>query len=179
MGQINRVEPEDVTVLDTLHSVDLAVPHHRPERTAVRDDKDGAVRVLAGDLLERFEDAPVHLLTRLAVPERAVRDLLGEALLDLRVAQAFPGAEVPLTQVRERRHLKAVRLGDDARRLAGPREVARVDRLERLIRELLGQGPRLLAARVVKGPVGVTLESPAEVPVGLTVAHEEDPRHAG
>jgi hypothetical protein len=25
----------------------------------------------------------------------------------------------------------------------------------------------------------MTLEPPVEVPVGLTVAHEEDPRHAG
>ena len=155
-----------MAVLDTLHAVDLAVPHHGPERAAVRDD-------------ERFEDAPLHLRASFAVPEGAVRDLLGEALFDLRVAEALPGAEMPLTQVRQRRHLQAVCVGDDARCLVGPREVARVNGRERFVRQLLGEGPRLLAPRVAERSVGMTLEPPVEVPVSLTVAHEEDPRHAG
>ena len=76
-----------MAVAYTLHSVDLAVPQHRAEWTAVRDDENGAARMLTGNFLERFEDAPGHLLARLPVAKRAARDLLGKTFLDFGVAQ--------------------------------------------------------------------------------------------
>jgi hypothetical protein len=178
-GAVNRLEPEDVAVVDAVDPFDLAMAQHRAERAAVRDDEDGAVRMLARDALEGAEDAPVHLLARLAVAERALRKLIREELLDLRVAETFPGTEVPFAQGRERRHWEAVSVRDDSRGLIGAREIACVDRFERFAGQLFREGPRLLAARVVQRSVRVALQPAAEIPVGLTVAHEEDLRHAG
>ena len=70
------------------------------------------------------------------------------------------------------------RARDDLRRLAGADEVARVDRLELLVGELLGEPSRLPAAVVAQRPVGVALEAAVGVPVGLAVANEEERGHA-
>ncbi len=66
---------------------------------------------------------------------------------------------------------------DDLRRLARPGEVARVDRVELLVRQLLGELPRLPPAEVAERPVGVPLQAPVGVPVGLAVANEEERGH--
>ncbi len=68
---------------------------------------------------------------------------------------------------------------DDLGRLARPREVARVDRVERLARELVGKPARLLAAVVGERPVSVPLQAALRVPVGLAVPNEKELRHGG
>jgi hypothetical protein len=62
-----------------------------------------------------------------------------------------------LAQVRVEHDREAQPLTDNLRRLAGADEVARVDRLEPLAGELVGELPRLPAAEIGQGPIGVPL----------------------
>ena len=74
-----------------------------------------AVRVLAGDLVDRGPDTGHVLVAGLSIRPDAVRVSLG----DLAVEQARPGADVDLAQARIGDHWDAVRRGDDLGRLVG------------------------------------------------------------
>ena len=91
--------------------------------------------------------------------------------------QSFPVSPVLLAQVRVELDRQPEPLADDLRRLPRAGEVAGVDRLELLSLELLREPPRLPAAVVAQRPVGVSLEPPLGVPVGLAVANEKQSRH--
>src|SRR3954447_3988617 len=144
----------------------------------MRDDKYGRVGMLICNATQRAEDSAVELVAGFPVSEHAVRDLLGEALVDLLVGEAFPATEVPLAELWERGYVQPASLGGDLRGLLGPGEVARVDGLELFIGELSDQAASLLTAGLVERAVGVALQAPAQIPIRLAVAHEEDPRHA-
>jgi NAD(P)-dependent dehydrogenase (short-subunit alcohol dehydrogenase family) len=68
-------------------------------------------------------------------------------------------------------------LADDLGCFARACQVARVDRLELLARELVGQPARLLAAVVGERPIGMPLQAARRVPVGLAVSYEEELGH--
>jgi 3-oxoacyl-[acyl-carrier protein] reductase len=104
---------------------------------------------------------------------------LREAIEDLHVRKAFPGTEVALAQIGDRRHVQPPRLREDAGGLVGTDEVAGVNGIDLLAGELGRQPPRLGAPRVVEGRIGVSLDTAVQVPIRLAVAYEEDRRHAG
>lgn len=170
-------DPEDVAVADRNPAVARAVEQDGAEGAAVRDHEHTLVRVSARDAPERRDDTLRHLVVRLSVsPLAAAR--VREADQDLVVGEAFPGPEVLLAQGGNCRYGKAFALRDDERRLVRAREVARVDGVERLALELVGERPRLGTAGLVQRPVRVPLNAAPEVPVRLAVACEEDRGHA-
>ena len=128
------------------------------------------------------DDPLAELVLRLAglpaVPRLVPRlSPIRVALLDLRPGEALPLADVDLAQLAQRDNVGAEARRDDLRCLARPREVARVDELDRLAGELGRERVRLLASRLVERRVGVALEAPLAVPVRLAVPHEEQLRH--
>lgn len=142
----------------------------------MRDDEDAPVRMGVGDPLQRVEHPPGHLVDRLGVaPWPVCRARM--ALEHLLVGEPFPGAEVPLTEVADRDDVEAAGLRDDPGGLVRASEVARVDGVEVLAGQLVGEGTRLGAPGLVEGRVRVTLDAALAIPVGLSVAGEEDPRH--
>ena len=142
----------------------------------MRHDEDGASGVVAHDAEKRGHDAVAHLLARLAVsPRRVLR--FGEPKADLVVGQTFPRPEVPLPQVGNERHVQPLPLGDDTSRVPRSREVARIDRSQRLAFEPVGERARLLAPPLVERRVEMPLKTALRVPVGLAVTGEQDRRH--
>ena len=93
--------------------------------------------------------------------------------------QAFPRSPVLLPQVRIELDRQAEPFAHDQSRLAGTRKIAGVDRQELVAVELLGELLCLTATVVVQRPVGVALEAPLGIPVGLAVANEKQGRHDG
>ena len=79
-------------------------------------------------------------------------------------------------QVHELHDVEPAPRGNGACRLDGAAQVAGVDGVEPLTGEVVGQGASLLAAAGVQRSVGVALDAPFRVPVGLAVAREEDRR---
>ena len=134
----------------------------------MRDDEDASVGMSLGDSPQRAEDPFLVRLRRLA-------DELDPIALHGR--QPFPRSPVLLAQVGVEHDRQPEPLADDLRRLARAGEVARVDRLELLAGELLGELLRLTPAVVAQRPVGMALESAVGVPVGLAVANEKQGGH--
>ena len=128
-----------------------------------------------GDGVERREDATGHLVGGLAVAPVAGAGV-GEPSQDLRVGQTLPRAEMPLAQVGPEDDLSRVALRHDPRGVARARQIARVDRVEPLGCELVGERLGLGPSRVVQRRVGVPLHAPVAVPVGLAVSREQDRR---
>ena len=128
----------------------------------------------ARDPLDRREHARQVLLARLAV--RAARRRESAPRL-LGAGEPRPRADVDLAQARVGDHRHAVRRGDDLGRLVRAPEVARVDRVERRLAQLLRELARLLAAGLVERRVGPALPAALAVPVGLAVPREEERRH--
>ena len=85
--------------------------------------------------------------------------------------------DVAFAEQRVDDHRQALAFGDDLRRFVRAPEIARVDPLERLVDEEFGQRARLLAAPLVQRRIGVSLEATVPVPVGLSVAGEDQGRH--
>lgn len=141
----------------------------------MRDDENLAVGMSRGDPLKRLVHAVAHLLDRLPVSPGRGRSFR-EARAHFVVGHAFPRTEVAFAELGESRHVEAARIRDDARRLVRAPEVARVDGVDRLLRERLGERVRLRAARVVEGRVGMSLDAAITIPVGLAVAGEKDRR---
>jgi 3-oxoacyl-[acyl-carrier protein] reductase len=152
------------------------VPEDRPERPAVRDGEDTLTGMTCGDLAECGEHALHHLLGRLAVAPRAV-GRLREALENLVIEEPFPGAEVLLPQPLMGHDVEVAHLRHGPGGVVGTREIARVDSVDPLALELLGQGRGLLQTERVERRVGMSLDAMFAIPVRLTMPHEEDRRH--
>jgi len=138
------------------------------QTTAVGDDEDAAPRMPLGDLPQSAEHPFFVLLVRLAVPLAAV---------DLVPREALPGADVDLAQPGFPPDRQSEPCADDLRRLERAAQVARVDRVRRVVRELLAKALRLSAARIVERRIGMPLEAPVAVPVRLSVSREKEGRH--
>jgi NAD(P)-dependent dehydrogenase (short-subunit alcohol dehydrogenase family) len=126
------------------------------------------MRMPLADLPQSAEHSFSMLLVGLAVPF---------ATVDLLAGQALPGADVDLAQRRFAAHGHPEARTDDLGRLEGASQVARVDRVWRLVLERLGEALRLLAAELVQRRVGVSLEPAVAVPVCRPMSREEDRRH--
>ena len=103
----------------------------------------------------------------------------GELLLDLLPGEAREDANVGFSELGSGRHREAHSGGDDLRRLHSPREVTRVHGSEGRRREPLGKLARLCPTNLVERRVGVPLEAPVAVPVGLSVPRQQDRRRHG
>jgi hypothetical protein len=134
----------------------------------VGDDEDAAAGMRFGDPFQRVQDPLLMRLGRLAGEVDAVA--LGRR-------QPLPGSPVLLAQLGVEGDGEAETPTDDLGRHACPRQVARVDRVERLVRELVGELPRLQPAVVAQRPVGVALQAALRVPVGLAVPNEQERGH--
>src|ERR1700751_300422 len=120
------------------------------------------------DPVQRAEDTLAVLLRHLAGE-------LDPLTLDRR--QALPAPPVLLAQSRVEDDRQLEPLAHDLGGLARPGKVARIDRVEVLIRQLFGGLPRLPPAEIAQRPVGVAMEATVGVPVGLAVANEQQSRH--
>jgi len=136
---------------------------HAAHRAAVGDDEHAPAGMA-------FRDAPQRPQHPLLVCLRRLAHELDPVALD--AGQTLPGSPVLLAQARVDDHAQPEPHADDLRRLARPGEIARVDRVELFLRQLLGELPSLPSAEVAEGAVGVPLETPVGVPVGLAVANE-------
>jgi len=144
----------------------------------VRDDEHRFTRVGAGDLVERRNYPRGHLLRRLPVPPRSPASLR-EALEGHGVGEAFPGAEMLLSESLVDLHRELSARREDRRGLDRAGEVARVERVDAAVQRL-GEASRLFAACFVERHVGVTLDPPVPIPVGFAVPDEEyRRRHVG
>jgi hypothetical protein len=130
----------------------------------VRDDDDSLAGMELGDPPDGSEHALAVRVLRLA-------DVLDA--IALRPGEALPVAPVALTQIWVGDDGEAELLGEDLRRLVRAGKVARIYRVDVLAREPAGERLRLSAPVLVERPVGVTLEPPLGVPVGLAVSYEE------
>src|SRR3954468_19275998 len=168
------MELEDAAIAPRTGGLVAHVAVQRAHRPAMGDEQDPAVGVVAGDAFHGREYAPRVLVARLPVRALAAR----EALLDLGAGEARPGADVDLPQAGIRDDRDAVGRGDDLRRLVRALQVARVDRVEGHVSQLLGEVARLRTPGLVQRRVGPALPDPVAVPVGLAVPCEENGRHA-
>jgi hypothetical protein len=131
-------------------------------------DDDPALRMPFDDPLHGAEHPLAVGLARLA--------LVGD-LQSLVRGEPFPRAPVLLAQVGIDVDRESEPLAEDLRRLARAAEVARVERVDLLGGEPVGEGLRLPPAVLVQRPVGVTLQLPLGVPIGLAVADEQERGH--
>src|SRR5262249_25098696 len=131
-------------------------------------DEHAPVRVARRDLAERSGDPGGVVLVRLAVPWSTV---------DLLFRQPLPRADVDLAELGFVLDREAETRSDDLGRLRSPAQVARVDRVDPLVRELRGKLLGLAPARLVQGRICVSLVPLLAVPLGLAVACEEEGRH--
>jgi hypothetical protein len=139
-----------------------------PQRASVRDDGHPLPGVPLGDRAHRPENPlSVHLVS-LAVPW---------PIADLVPGQPLARPDVDLTQVRVEHDRHAEALAHDLGCVACAAEVARVDGVDALGRELLGERLRLLASARVERHVGVTLPAVLGVPVRLAVANKQQRGH--
>ena len=128
-----------------------------------------------------FDDACGKRLAALANRHGALApeaDLIGEALLDLRCCQAGPVTDVSFAQLRVDDDFESLSVGHDPRGFVCTAKVARVDRFDRLACQELGELPRLLPTARIQRRIGVSLKPAVAVPVGLTVAREDQRGHA-
>jgi hypothetical protein len=134
----------------------------------VADDEHGSAGVSRCDLAERLRDPGRVVLVRLTVPRASV---------DLRFRQPLPRADVDLAEPWILLDRKSEASADDLGRLSGAAQVARIDRVDRLCGEPIGQLLCLGPARLVQRRIRVTLVPLLAVPLGFAVACEEERRH--
>jgi 3-oxoacyl-[acyl-carrier protein] reductase len=151
-------------------------------RTAVRNDEHPASGVLVSDPPDRGQDAGAHLSIALAVfPADAALTPAPESRretgLCLVPGQTLPRADIDLSQLGQLNELEPVRCGHGLRGLAGTPEIARVDGVERNVREPGGKIGRLSSSSGGQRTVGMALPAPGTVPVCLAVASEEERCH--
>jgi 3-oxoacyl-[acyl-carrier protein] reductase len=149
----------------------------------VRDDQHRLARVARCEAQDGGDDPLAHFLVALApVPRLAALppqlECLRVGVLDLGEEAAGPVADIDLAQSRIDLDGQLEPLGDDERGLVGAHEVARVDDVDRAVRERLRELARLLAADVVQRLVRVSLPAAFTVPIGFAVSGKEDRRHA-
>src|SRR5258707_25464 len=164
-----------MTVLDRASGLNAGGAQSCPDWPAVRGDEDGRVGMLGRNSSQGGDDACGHLVGSLAVAPRTGTGFW-EASSDHLVGEPFPRAEVLLPQVRELVHAEARGGHGDLCSLSRSLEGAGINGIEALALELFGKRLRLGTTHVVERDVGVTLDTPFAIPVGLAMAHEEDRR---
>ena len=92
-------------------------------------------------------------------------------------SQPFPFALVYLSQPRITSHRQPMVASDLRRRVDRAREVASVDRVDRLATQSLAQEPGLLPALGVERNVDLALIAPLVVPIGPAMPAENQRRH--
>lgn len=171
---VSERELVDLAVLDAWDGIGLqGVPPQGAERAAVRDDQDPFPGVRVRDPLDSAPYPCEVVLTGLAV----VLGRPGEALLDLRVGQPRPGADVDLPQAWVCGYRYIAGGDDDLGRLRGTLQVARVDGVELDVCQSAGKLVSLRTPGLVERRIGVPLVATVAVPVGLSVADEEELGH--
>ena len=147
----------------------------RRARRRARARPDGACRTRASAATTRSATSSV-----VSPSPHAPRVASGNALRDLGVGEALPAAEVLLAQVGVDRDREPVASGDGRRRVARASEIARVHGDERLGGEARRRGRCAWRdpGRVERN-VGVALDAPTEVPVGLTVSRKQESAPSG
>ena len=103
----------------------------------------------------------------------------GESLLDLGAGQSGPGADVDLSQAGVLDKTQLTAGDDDSSGLGGPPEIAGVRDVQRLVHQRARQLSRLLPPGVVQRRIGVALVPAVPVPVGLSVADDDELGHVG
>jgi 3-oxoacyl-[acyl-carrier protein] reductase len=142
----------------------------------VRDDEDALAWVLVRDPLHRGQHASEVLGPGLAVMVLRAR----ETLCDLGPREARPRPDIDLPQAGVRAHRHAVGRREDLRGFARSGQIARVDGGKGRRCEPLGELTRLCPAELVERRVGVSLEAPVAIPVGLSVSRQQNRRcHVG
>ena len=163
------------------------------QHAAMGDDGHMLAIVALADLGHLLHDAVAQLLQRFAAARRGpgrialapVQRILRIVLFKIDEAAAFDIAKVALTQTGQQGHWRGMRRGNNACGFGGALQVAAVDVVDRAVGQRLGQQPRLLAAGIVQGDVGMALDAPRGVPVGFAMANDQqagggsDRRHAG
>ena len=146
------------------------------------DDHHSTPRMLCSDAAECSSHSFAQRLVRLpALP--AVSALvppahaLGIAFLDLGPRKPLPLADVDLAELPVEHDGSSDASPDDLGGLACPRQVARVDRDDRLAGELVCERARLLAAGAVQAWICMALEATVAVPVRFSVAHQQELGH--
>lgn len=151
---------------------------------AVREDGDGLIGMTGHDLLDTGERALAELREALAMRNLEDIGMLEEVLEgvgplgdDFVVRQSLPVAEVELTQLRARLDRQAEAVGDAAGRLHRAREVARVDGLDLVNREMCRELLGLLDAEWRERDIRLALIAAEHIPLGLAMADKNDLCH--
>jgi membrane-bound lytic murein transglycosylase F len=162
-------------------AVHVAVEHR--EHAAVAHHRERAALALGGEGLEGVAHALVHLAPALAAGHHVVGIGLAHAGEDLRVVHAdlpvrepLGEAVVALAKARVRHDRVPGRRRDRLRGAHGAAEVARDEPVEALAGEPPRDGRRLRLAGRGERAVGVSLDAGGEVPLGLAVADDDQPR---
>ena len=79
-----------------------------------------------------------------------------------------------LAQLRQRLHLQPAPRRQHLRRLVRAREIAAVDRVKFMMRRAESHRQRLAHAGLVQRDIGLALDAPVHVPVGLAMADKTD-----
>ena len=134
--------------------------------------------------MRHYQDSPIGMALDDALHgvERPVAMRFSRLAFELDVeplvrGQPFPVPPVLLAQVGIHDDREAELLAEDLRGLAGAGQVARVDRVDVVVGEPVGEGLRLPAPVGVQRTIGVTLQLPLGIPIGLAVANEQQLRH--
>ena len=182
---VEIIEPEcavfvkhmrDGRVLAVLHGVLVLREEQRLQRPAqhhaVREERDGLPRVALGDLAQRLQEAAGIDRERLAALGAPRRGMMGEIVGAFRVTarelgegRVLPDAAADLAQAALAVQRQPLRGADCARRRAGARQVAGIDRVDRNVAEARGQRRDL--AHPVGGNHGIVLSLKAAEHVAL------------
>ena len=151
---------------------------------AVCKDGDGLIRMAGHDLLDAGERALAELREALAMRDLEDVGMLQEVLEcvgplgdDLVVRQSLPVAKVELAQLRARLDRQAEAVGDATGRLHRAREVARVDGLDLVDREMCRELLGLLDAEWRERDVRLALVAAEHIPLGLAMADKNNLCH--
>jgi len=155
----------------------------RADWPPVGDDEDPIPFVIVRDAVDGCQNACAHCRVGLpVVPPCAAGEPAANPIrkprLGLISCQPFPRTDADLTELRKLDDVEPLGLRHRLRGLAGAAEIARINRVERDVREALRESGRLGASSVGQGPVGMPLPTASPVPVGLAVPGEQQRRHA-
>lgn len=155
------------------------VTEDRPERSAMGGDQDRLslpyrrIEDTARTPFQRKEILPARG-TLGPFPLRLAGPILREPRGRFRPGQPLPQTVVAFPKSRHLhdRNLPVLPSGDFLRRVGRPLQVARVDQVQRDIRQAAGQGLRLPSSPGIQGDVGLALDPVVLIPLGLAVANQ-------
>lgn len=114
-----------------------------------------------------------HML-RIVPPHR--RGLAGKSTLKLGQRQAFATSKVPLAQLRQQAHGQPQRLGNRLRRMLRPQQVAAVQGIHLLSREMTADEGGLCPSVGVERNIDMPLHTPLDVPIRFAMTDKTDTR---